>query len=823
MSVSRSTQEEEEEEEEEETASSSPTSSSPHSAQSSLPHESNVAERSSSRPNGRKRPSQTRVVPAIPLALSKPRQSKTLPTVERQARAEETPAVTTPPTPATDVANTNGDDLEPRPASPPHTKADQVLRPLGPQQSLERVQNGVNHSTAGTPVSRDGVPMSPSDGATPNQPAPEPQTFSTPPPPPTSNQQALVSPFSGRKPNGKVDMRPLRTRLPPDFVPSADRQTPQSATSSPQHLLSRRSHHPSTNGIVFGGYDLATSSPAPPQSADSTLNSTQWPPLGSARPPPFVPSGHAYRNSEPVGRRVHDSPGVPWHMRSGLQPSMYPSPKFQHYAHAPFRYPPREVFTPAEDSQPNGFHHRSRSQSQTSNPGPKNVEDFRSPNTADDVNSPKYDFRGSTGFPPFSQQPRHHYGQLPQPAQHTSPAMISRSEDAEALRHHVYSHFGDSTLADCHLQIVEHESGLRQYLDAHKMILSRSPTLLDIIQGSEPPVSATLKLQVPIRLRDQHCIRTKPFIDCVRYLYGGPLIALNEFIHSPFDPAAPISNEERMETVLQYVATAAWLRLPAVVNRAMNIALSLLHWDTLGAVLAFALDGGLGPSFAIEDGSELSCASSDDSLAKPDGVGTPAHDPYSTDLLHRLIAYTVHTFPPNFYLDASAPQLASSPRLPPAPSTFQPDSLPASRSDPRLSQIRFGELSSEDHKLVPAQITTTISSLLLSLPFPLLKAVLEHNMMVHQLGADTVASIMRQVVAEREVRRKRALGARGTAAAAVGEQLERASEEDPAVRDLGFEERVEVCGVRGAGFRLARQGRGVDTPGSSGAGSEGGK
>ncbi|KAK0860168.1 hypothetical protein LTR87_017387 [Friedmanniomyces endolithicus] len=787
--------------------------------------ENNVAERSSSRPNGRQRPSQNRVVPAIPLALSKPRQPKTLPKVGGHARVEGTPATTTPPSPAVDdVANTNGDDLAPRLASPPYVNSEPVLPPPGPQQTAERVQNGVNHYTADTTASRDSVPMSQSSGATPEQSARGSQILSNPPPPPTSNQQALVSPSSGRKSNGKVDMRPLRTRLPPDFVPSADRQTPQSATSSPQHLLSRRPHHPSTNGIVFGGYDSATSSPAPPQSANSPLNPTQWPPLGSTRPPPFVPSGHAYHNSEPVGRRLHDPPGVPWHLRQGFQPSMYPSPKFQHHAHVPFRYPPREVFTPADESQPNGFHHRSRSQSQTSTPGPRSGEELQSPIPADNANPAKYDFRGSTAFPPFPPQPRHHYGQFPQPSQHTPPAMISRSEDAEALRHHVYSQFGDSTLADCHLQIVEHESGARQYLDAHKMILSRSPTLLDIIQGSEPPVSATLKLQVPIRLRDQHSVHTKPFIDCVRYLYGGPLTALNQFLHASVDPSAPTSNEERMERVLQYVATAAWLRLPAVVNRAMNIALSLLHWDTLGAILAFALDGGLGPSFAVEDGSELSCASSDDSLAKPDGVGTPTHDPYSTDLLHPLIAYTVHTFPPNFYLDASAPQLTSSPRLPPSPP--QSDALPASRSDPRLSQIRFGELSSEDHKLVPAQLTTTISSLLLSLPFPLLKAVLEHNAMVHQLGADTVASIMRQVVAEREVRRKRALLARsgaGVAAVSCEQPEQRGGEGGAGGWHSGFEERVEVCGVRGAGFRLVRRGRGVDTPGSSGAGSEGGK
>ncbi|TKA75799.1 hypothetical protein B0A55_06393 [Friedmanniomyces simplex] len=389
--------------------------------------------------------------------------------------------------------------------------------------------------------------------------------------------------------------------------------------------------------------------------------------------------------------------------------------------------------------------------------------------------------------------------------------MTSRSDDAEALRYHVYSQFCNPTLADCHLQIVERESGARQYLDAHKIILSRSPTLLDIIQTSESPISAALKTQVPVHLRD-HNLRIKPFMDCVRYLYGGSLTTLNQLIQTSVNSEAPTKNEERMELVLQYVAIAAWLRLPAVAARAMDTTLSLLHWDTMAAVLAFALDGGLGPSFTVEDGSEMSCASSDDSLGRADGIGMPTYDPYSTNLLHRVINFTVHMFPPNFYLDATAPQLASPPRLPPLPPAHE--SRP-SRSDPRLSQIRFGELSLEDHKM-PSLVTTTISSLLLSLPFPLLKCVLEHNGMVFQLGPDTVASIMRQVVAEREVRRKRVLQARTAGQTEDGAGL-------LLVQNLYFEERVEASALHRAGFRVARTKRGVDTPPSSGPGSEGSK
>ena len=411
-------------------------------------------------------------------------------------------------------------------------------------------------------------------------------------------------------------------------------------------------------------------------------------------------------------------------------------------------------------------------------------------------------------FHPLPLQLRHSYDHFGPPPQQRGPATNLHLDDAEALRQHVNNQFANPLLADCHLQIVEVESGARQYLDAHKIIVSRSPAILDIIESSKPPESASLKLQVHIPLQAAG-VRIKPFRECMQYLYGGSLQQLEQLHRIAYENDAFAGNEERMQSALEYVATAAWLRLPSVTARAMGTVFGLLHWDTMAAVLGFALEGGLGPSFIVEDGSEMSCASSDDSLGKLDGAGTPTHDPYSTDLIYGVIDFTVRMFPPNFYLDAAAPQLPLCPRLPPFPPTHESR---ASRSDPRLSQIRFGELAVEDHNR-PSLVTTTVSSLLLSLPFSLLKCVLEHNGMVFQLGADTVASIMRQVVAEREIRRKRILQARTVGQTEDGASLF-------LVQNLYYEERVEPSTQHRAGFRLARTKRGIDTPPSSGAASE---
>ena len=253
------------------------------------------------------------------------------------------------------------------------------------------------------------------------------------------------------------------------------------------------------------------------------------------------------------------------------------------------------------------------------------------------------------------------------------------------------------------------------------------------------------------------------------------------------------------------------MNLPPVASRGVDVAGGLLHWDTMSTALPFALDGGLSQVWNVEDGSEdkASTASSDDSLGRPETAPTPTYDPYATNLLQRVIDFTVHVFPPNFYLDASAPQLESCPRLPSLPPSHE--SRP-SKSDPRLSQIRFGEIPIEDHQR-PSIATTTISSILLSLPFQLLKCVLEHYDLAARLGPETVASVMRQVVAERETRRSKILNARTASHSNDNADTQ-------LVQNLYWQESVEPSAHHRAGFRLARRKRDIDTPPSSGACSE---
>ena len=767
----------------------------------------------SQQPTNRRRPE--RVVPAIPLGLGKPKSSKPKPKAEVAAKVGKNEL--TPNPTAAEVGNAqettnlvaNGD------ACPHATSAAPV--------DAEATEDAVKMQPTGTPGSAGSGPMSISNGATPDLPM---TTSIAPSTPPQTQQPSVTSgPASARKPTDRFNMRPARTELPPlapTFIPSAEQHTPKSAGSSqsnrPFFYPSSHPVQPSANNIVFGSRESSTSSPVPPPSAGSTFTNPPYGNFWKTQPPYYPPQGHSHHSSEPPPQRMYQpayaQQAMPWNARNHGQSIPHPQ-YFQPHGQG-FRYPPREVFTPAETKQTNGRSSRSRSASQASSVAPdqpKAQQPIQSPISPDDaLSSGKHVFaEPKAAFPGHAHpRPTHFNSQMPPPQHYPHPDVTSSMENAEALRTHILSQFLNPATADCRLQIAEEYGGLHQSVNGHRIIFDRSPTLLMLIRDVTSTSAIAMPTEVNIQLKGPY-IRISAFLEALKYLYGGPLLPLDH--HRPSSSAGEqaLSNVGKMENALCHIATGAWLKLPAVAARGVEVAGGLLHWDTLPTALTFALDGGLSQIWTIEDGSEdrASTSSSDDSLGRPDIAGAPTYDPYSANLLHRVVDFTVHVFPPNFYLDSSAPQLASCPRLPSIP---QGHESRKSRSDPRLSQIRFGEIPVEDHQR-PSFATTTISSVLLSLPFPLLKCVLEHFELAHRLGSETVASIMRQVVAERETRRNKVFQSRGTG--------QSDDDVDPQLlQNLYWIESVEPSAQHRAGFRIARRKRDIDTPPSSGACSE---
>ena len=754
----------------------------------------------------RKRAPSERVVPVIPLALSKPKPSKTNKRKESDVRVgveQETSSGDALNIEQKQESLLNGGNESPEEANDTH--------------STDIADAAVRMPSNGTFGTRPRARMSISIGGM----AETPTT-----PPPVEQPPVAATPPSARKPtDNSFGMRSISTELPPlapTFIPSAEQHTPRSAGSSqsnrpPSHLYNN-TFHPAANGLMFGSHDSSTSSPAPPLSAGLTF----VPPPYNNMPPPqhpyYVPHSHAHHSSEPHFQRMYQpmypQQKMPWNLHQAYGQHIPQAAHYHPHNNMAFRYPPRDAFTPSDPHLPNGHHSPSRSASQASSVGQdqKTARNLHSPLSPENANesAPAIPLEPKAAFPGHAHpRPSHLNHQMPPPLAppYPPPEVASNIDNAEALRPHIFAQFNDPSFADCRLVITDESNSEQHSFDAHRIIISRSSTLLELIPSSE---SSESPREIHIPLAGKY-LRFDAFADALRYIYGGPLLQIDH--QRPGSSAGERfpSNVERMEHALRYTATGAWLKLPPIAARGVDVAGGLLHWDTISTALAFALDGGLSQLWNVEDGSEdrASTSSSDDSLRRPETMFTPTYDPYATNLLQRIVDFTVHVFPPNFYLDASAPQLETCPRLPTLPLSHESRQ---SRSDPRLSQIRFGEIPIEDHQR-PSFATTTISSVLLSLPFQLLKCVLEHYDLAARLGPETVASIMRQVVAERETRRNRVLKAR------TASQLDDTTDAQ-LVQNLYWQESVEPSTQHRAGFRLARRKRDIDTPPSSGACSE---
>lgn len=394
-------------------------------------------------------------------------------------------------------------------------------------------------------------------------------------------------------------------------------------------------------------------------------------------------------------------------------------------------------------------------------------------------------------------------------------------DNAQTLRNHVRAQFAKPAFADCHLQISHDLDASTQRIDAHKLILARSPTLSRLINGATSASGSRMQLDVhlPGKYMSLHA-----FNECLKYIYGGQLPPLDPPYRQSFSFVEPAAAQvERMERALQRIATGTWLEMPSITSRGMDVAINAMSWDTLPIALEFGLEGGLSPMWTLDDGSEErgSTTSSDDSSSRTDPTPSmPAYDPFATQLLKVVLQYVSNSFPSDFYPDVSAPQLAVHPRLPPLPplepknQNAQHEKNKLSRSaDPRLSQIRFGELPSEqDTPSRPSPLTTGISSLLFSSPFPLLKFLLEHPLLAERIGPETVGSIMRQTILERESRRLRCLKAKELSGDAAQDKQHNSAE-------LFWEESVEPTGQNRLGLRLCRKKKGVETPPSSSEGT----
>jgi hypothetical protein len=389
---------------------------------------------------------------------------------------------------------------------------------------------------------------------------------------------------------------------------------------------------------------------------------------------------------------------------------------------------------------------------------------------------------------PHNSQPVNGNGMGVQSPTFARPVNQMELDAALMLRDYISMQFGNQESADTVIELTEmNRAKPATVLPVHSLLLAQSPTLLTML--AQNSVTDTKRL-VRITARDKFLL-APAFVEVLHHLYGAPLLNVHDLVQGlrPFrlnDPETTAIVLQSMTRSLAHAATGCFLEMPAVTSNAMECAKRLLRWDTVERALSFALDGGLTPnwqsrsrSFSTYERQRTTNGASDRQ------VSLPTYGEYSGQFLQNIVDFLAYNFPKSFQFFSGAPQLLENPRLPTVL-----DSRP-SISDPRLSRIQFGEMSAELSGR-PDFVTTTLSSILVSIPFPVLKVLLEHSGVSSRVGWPKVAEIMHLVIRERESRRQNVLASKRVAAGPDAALME----------NTKWWERVEESPQHGSGFVL---------------------
>lgn len=698
-----------------------------------------AAIRSTQAKAGRPTPAHGRVVPALPLALSRPTQVT-------QATAP-APAHETVSAPAAQQAEQyNGTRDEKKPVEKaeqvqpyPAVASHDVLRNSDTENDLKETPSKepaaaqVPDVAAISPRGQNIYTVSPYFGTKANRSIANEESSSSPidnedplavtkPPPTVENNGPSATSRNQLKPTSRIPRE-----LPPPFYPSSEGvSTPNSVGSSgpaPQNVPSNVTiHHPrpSTGHIQFGGFaDSSNVSPAPPTTGSMAYPPP--PPVGFGPPgfgpPPFFPPGHIHHHSN--AGLMHPMGMPPSNPSNGFN---YPREQPLHNGQqpqwigpdGPVPYPslqPHEPYSPHRlHNHANGVDPHSRSGSQTS---------ARTPDKA---------------------APNGHHA--------TFPKQVDQGYSLNSLGGYLLGQFGQPDFADLVVEVArgDGEPSVPPF-PVHALIVARSPALETQIKQASAR-SRTLTLHIPRAYFNDFA-----FAEALRFLYGGRLLSAQMLHHGlPHDDMTGKSEfsvaRERMDQAIAYTFTGHALQVPPIITSGFEVIEKLLRPDTLEQALSFSLSAD--PLTQIHG--EALLDSRIDSLAEEHTPERLTHGAafllLKKRLLLSIVDFIVFNFPAEFTLNTNAPQLAGCTRLPTASDTR------SITHQHRLSRIRFGELPPEAPN-APSPFVTLLSSILLSLPSFVLKHVLEHYALCGRIGPGKVAETMQAVVEERERRRQK--------------------------------------------------------------------
>jgi hypothetical protein len=318
----------------------------------------------------------------------------------------------------------------------------------------------------------------------------------------------------------------------------------------------------------------------------------------------------------------------------------------------------------------------------------------------------------------------------------------------DGLVQYIQSQFADASLADYTLELrYSDDRALPVRIPGHNLMFARSPTLKNLMEAQARDSNTDgFTVRTLLIESDDRFLRSDGFWMAAQRLYGGALLdfgalAMQSMPNPPWIANMPGTPTDRFDLALGYAAAGQILQIPPVISRGAEIASHFVNWSTIEKALDFALDGGLDSSWTTN---------SQRAQEKTPSTYGPAVDM----LIHSALNFLITTFPAGFKLETTTGEPLHTARLP-----FVQDARPAAQN-PRLSSIKFGDHPSEEsiRSTSSTSTATTLSKILLNLPFHLLKYVLESSRLGNVQGwATTVLrqEVMHSVVEEREKRRRR--------------------------------------------------------------------
>jgi hypothetical protein len=315
-------------------------------------------------------------------------------------------------------------------------------------------------------------------------------------------------------------------------------------------------------------------------------------------------------------------------------------------------------------------------------------------------------------------------------------------EATRSVKDHVFAQYCNPEFADYRIYITDATPDSQPtILPLHSVIVCRSPTLHALMKQQDLATSSDGLKDITITL-DTKFLSVGRVVDGLSYLYGRALPSPQDLINGLSGPA-----NQRIVRALEFAAAGHYLQLPIMAYHGIEIAKQLLRWDTIESALEFALDGGLDEYWKSQAFERLKFPENA-SIAAMEGVELPRFGHFASGLLFHIADFIRNEIPSDFTSATffkDAPQLSATPRLP------RDKSIHPNTHHARSSGLQFGQFSATPSG--PDVLTSIISSVLVTLPFPVLKSILESGILASRLGTDGVLHLMSAVLTEREARR----------------------------------------------------------------------